>query len=250
MKIIGKFTAIFACVYLSVAATLAASQEAASDGAEPGEQSLESKIQQKIGSKIFTDESQKVRLQFNSRDKLYHIANNSYSKTVEDVQIEEGKNNFKAIIKLSGDNSEQEFTRSLKGKFILYQTIAVPNRDIKKGELISEDDLSYISVYSSQVQNSTIVRKEDVKDKEAKLNLKAGKILQNTQFKDKPLVRAGGKVTLEYANKNISLKASGVALGDGARGEKIRVRNSSSNKIVNGIVQERGVVKVEEDNED
>ncbi len=252
LKYILKLTSLtFLCGQLLISNAVAAksSQERQNRQDQDTSRKVEKQIQEAIGEKLFNNKNQKVRLQFNSRDKLYQIEQNSYDKVIDEVKIDQSKHSFKAYIKLVDKAFKQEFKRSLSGKFIIYQTALAPTRDIKKGETISEDDLSYLSVYNNQISNSTVLDKKDAEGKEAKLNLGAGRILQTTQLKETPLVRSGKAVTIQYTDQNISLKASGVALGDGARGEKIRVRNTSSNKIVHGKVTGEGVVSVEGSND-
>jgi flagellar basal body P-ring formation protein FlgA len=58
------------------------------------------------------------------------------------------------------------------------------------------------------------------------------------------LVRRGETVTVVSRSGGIEVRAGGTALTDGARGERIRVRNDSSRRIVEGVVTAAGRIEV------
>ena len=58
------------------------------------------------------------------------------------------------------------------------------------------------------------------------------------------LVRRGQQVTLIAANGPVQIRAQGQALSEGAASERVRVQNVSSLKIVEGVVESDGVVRV------
>lgn len=59
------------------------------------------------------------------------------------------------------------------------------------------------------------------------------------------LVRRGQQVTLIAANGPVQIRARGQALSEGAASERVRVQNVSSLKIVEGVVESDGVVRVD-----
>ena len=58
------------------------------------------------------------------------------------------------------------------------------------------------------------------------------------------LVERGGTVTLLARGPAIDVRAAGVALEDGAAGARVRVRNTSSGRTVDGVVDGPGVVAI------
>ena len=58
------------------------------------------------------------------------------------------------------------------------------------------------------------------------------------------LVRRGQIVTLVAGGGPVEIRTTGKALADGAAGERVRVRNERSNRIVEGVVAEDGTVRV------
>ena len=56
------------------------------------------------------------------------------------------------------------------------------------------------------------------------------------------MVRAGDRVQMIARLGDIEVRANGVALGSGDNGARLRVRNDSSGKIVDGMVSAPGEV--------
>lgn len=75
-------------------------------------------------------------------------------------------------------------------------------------------------------------------------SLPAGKILSRTSLKAAKIIRRGARVTLIAQAGGIAVRMSGKALMNGAAGERIRVRNLKSKRIVEGIVKDMHTVAV------
>jgi flagella basal body P-ring formation protein FlgA len=58
------------------------------------------------------------------------------------------------------------------------------------------------------------------------------------------VVARGQRVSLVVESPYLSVRSAGTALEDGAPGDHIRVQNSESKKIVEGVVGDDGVVRV------
>lgn len=72
----------------------------------------------------------------------------------------------------------------------------------------------------------------------------AGTLLTAAMFRLEPVVRRGQQVTLLASAAGFDIRATGRALENGARHERIRVQNLGSLKVVEGVVDEAGVVRV------
>lgn len=75
-------------------------------------------------------------------------------------------------------------------------------------------------------------------------NLSPGKVLTPGMLSPPLLVRRGQVVTLAAGADGFSVTTQGVALQDGARGALVRVRNSRSKRVVQGVVTGSGQVQV------
>jgi flagella basal body P-ring formation protein FlgA len=77
-----------------------------------------------------------------------------------------------------------------------------------------------------------------------KRSLAAGAALTVDALTPDILVRRGQLVTLIAQAGGVEIRAQGQALTEGGANERIRVRNASSNKIVEGVVESGDIVRV------
>ncbi|HEY0681616.1 MAG TPA: flagellar basal body P-ring formation chaperone FlgA [Steroidobacter sp.] len=77
-----------------------------------------------------------------------------------------------------------------------------------------------------------------------KRSLPVGTALTVDMLQPNVLVRRGQRVTLIAANGPVQIRAQGEALTEGAATERVRVQNVSSLKVVEGVVESAGVVRV------
>jgi flagella basal body P-ring formation protein FlgA len=75
--------------------------------------------------------------------------------------------------------------------------------------------------------------------------LPAGTALTADALATEVLIKRGQQVTLLAANSTLQIRAQGQALADGAAHERIRVQNVNSLKIVEGVIQDAGTVRVD-----
>jgi len=77
--------------------------------------------------------------------------------------------------------------------------------------------------------------------------LAAGSILSPGAIELPKLVRRGQRVRLVSHAASFAVEAEGEALGDAASGERVRVRNLRSGQIVEGVVDDEGLVRMGSD---
>jgi flagellar basal body P-ring formation protein FlgA len=77
-----------------------------------------------------------------------------------------------------------------------------------------------------------------------KRSLPVGTALTVDMLQPDVLVRRGQQVTLIAANDTVQIRAQGEALTEGALSDRVRVKNVSSLKVVEGVVESDGNVRV------
>ncbi|TCW33440.1 flagellar basal body P-ring formation chaperone FlgA [Marichromatium gracile] len=79
---------------------------------------------------------------------------------------------------------------------------------------------------------------------EARRALTPGQVITSAHVAPRKLVERGQLVTIYSGDGGLMVRMSGEALEDGAAGERIRVRNRSSRRIVEGYVEPSGHIHV------
>jgi flagella basal body P-ring formation protein FlgA len=122
--------------------------------------------------------------------------------------------------------------------------IAVAARDMRRGALVSADDVQWITVSEGDISGKVI---EDIADFEGKMTthaIRAGQTLRPVDFASQKVVAKGKAVTVLYATSVMQLTAKGVALEDGGVGDIIRIANSKSKTPVLAVVLNADQVRV------
>lgn len=78
----------------------------------------------------------------------------------------------------------------------------------------------------------------------ARRNLPAGSVLAHSQFTAPKTIQRGQAVTLISRAAGMEVRAPGEALADAALGARVKVRNSASRRVVEGIAKADGTVEV------
>lgn len=121
--------------------------------------------------------------------------------------------------------------------------IAVLNRDVPRGEVITAMDVAFASL-SEAAGRDALTDPEALIGKTAKRPLRAGAALRAGDVMDTPAVKRGEVVTLIYESGGLRLSLRGRALADGAVGSMVRVANIQTNKVLEAIVDGQGTARV------
>ena len=114
--------------------------------------------------------------------------------------------------------------------------IAVLARSVRKGRIIRERDITMIAMPAPSVPQSAVREKDDMIGQAARFTLRAGKPIRKSDLQAPVLVKRGAIATIVVQTPYMRLTSQARALEDGARGETIRLRNTKSKKIIEGIV--------------
>jgi len=124
-----------------------------------------------------------------------------------------------------------------------FKDVFVAARLIKPKDVITED---MIRKEEREITNISgyITEREKIVGNSAGRMIQEGNMILLNNIKELPLINFGDIVSLIKNGNGFSIKARAMAVSTGYKGKKISVRNLSSNKIIEGIVIDRGVVEV------
>ena len=128
--------------------------------------------------------------------------------------------------------------------FDLFDDVAVTSKPVLKGQLIDASAVRYQKHNVARLKNGYFAKSTTLQPLEARRNLARGAVLTPRNLTPRLLVRAGQQVTLVISLNGLQVKSTGKALQSARLGEVVRVRNSQSLKIVEGVVSGNGLVEV------
>jgi len=124
------------------------------------------------------------------------------------------------------------------------QDVVTVTRPVSKNEVIEEEDIRLKRMNLAQVPKRVITDPEEVIGKRAKRPLQANAMIRPYEVETPPLVQKGDRVVIIVESPLLKITAIGEALERGNRGETIRIRNTSSNREVHGVVIDGKTVRV------
>lgn len=125
-----------------------------------------------------------------------------------------------------------------------YENVVVAGHALSRGSLIAESDLTLQKMNISRTPAGICVRLEDAVGKQIKQSVNAGNYLRLTMLETPPTIYKGDRVTIIAEKGPLQVSAIGLAQADGFMDEQIRVRNTSSKRIVVGRVVDASTVAV------
>ena len=132
----------------------------------------------------------------------------------------------------------------LQVKIQRFTSIFISSRPIAKGDQITEKDIQYVSQDVSHLRGSYYKSKQDILGKIAKRSIKLGSTFNPRYLRQAILVKKGDAVDIVAEMRGLQIRMSGKAISAGAKGEKINVKNLSSKRTIQAIVEHPGLVKV------
>jgi flagella basal body P-ring formation protein FlgA len=121
--------------------------------------------------------------------------------------------------------------------------IVVLNRDIARGEVIADSDLSFGTVASTALMNGTVTSMEAALGMEARRALRAEKPFLASDMRRPVVVTRGQTVTMTFNAPGVDLVAMGRAMSEGGVGDTITVQNPASFRMITAIVTAAGTVR-------
>lgn len=140
-------------------------------------------------------------------------------------------------------NNGKAWSVHVPAQVTIYREIAIAGRDIMRGEVINHAHLTTNLVNVSSIRQAFLPEAEAVLGKEAKRNISKGEPFRTALLDAPTAVRRGELVTLESLAGSIKVSSAGTAMADGRVGQKIRVRNNSSERVISGVVISQGLVQ-------
>ncbi len=126
----------------------------------------------------------------------------------------------------------------------VYADVAVTPIPLVKGQILDTTAVSLQKMNIARLKNGYFTETPALAGLEARRSLPAGTVLTPRNLQPRLLVKSGQHVTLVLNYRGLQVKSTGRALQSARMGQRVRVRNSQTQKIVEGVVSGVGLVKI------
>jgi len=122
--------------------------------------------------------------------------------------------------------------------------VRITRRALARGTLITAADTSTQSRLLPGIAANYVKSELDLNGYILRRPLGPGVALTIDALEPAPTVRRGDTVTVVAEGTGLVIRSQGIALADARPGERVRVRNSGSLKIIEGLADTEGVVRI------
>lgn len=126
----------------------------------------------------------------------------------------------------------------------IYRDVAVASRPLAQGKILSAADIEMQRMDISQLAGGYLSQASIAIGQITTRPVQLGRPLLTSFLKAPTIIRRGQMITMLARQSSFEVRSMGESLMDGAAGERIKVRNRRSRRIVEGVIAENGTVFV------
>jgi len=121
--------------------------------------------------------------------------------------------------------------------------VVVPARDIPRGEVIGETDLTYATVDGTSLMAGVPTKIEEVAGMQARRVLSTGQPFRGDDVRRPIVITKGQTVTMQFSAPGVELVAMGRAMSEGGVGDTVTIQNPASFRMISATVISPGIVR-------
>lgn len=132
----------------------------------------------------------------------------------------------------------------MTGRIQALRQVLVTTRPMGRGEVIGQPDIMLIEQELDKLRRGYFTEPADVIGMVVKRPIPVNRVVETRAIAMPRLIRRGEAVQIVAENDSVRVQMEGVALSDGALGDRIQVRNRRSGRVVSAVVHGTGQVNV------
>ncbi len=141
-------------------------------------------------------------------------------------------------------NGEKPWNVYLPVKVALMENVLVAARPLQRGHVLAPGDVVVDQRDVSEVFGGFLSDVDAAVGQRLKRSVGSGVVLTPSQVQPRILVEKGQTVTLTVESSSLNISMQGKALMDGSANQRIRVENTGSGRVVEGLVRSSQHVQV------
>lgn len=140
--------------------------------------------------------------------------------------------------------SSPRWKQNLAVQLHIYKKVAVLSKPAQSGYKLTDKDITFVRHDIGASSKDFYTNADDVIGQQLKRSFKIGTLLTTDMLEAPLLVRRNDSVSIVLTRPGITIESKGVALEDGQQGQRIRVRNTRSQKTITATATAKGVVEI------
>lgn len=185
-----------------------------------------------------------IELEFFGGQTAFSFENAEEAKImVTDLNIGEEQNKFTATAEIFVDGKKAADTK-LFGRYFEMVEVWLPVKDIDRDTVIKKEDLAKVKIRANRLRDDSVTDINDLLGKQTVRKIKADRPIMQKDIRDEILITKNKVVTAIYTYKGLQITSKVEALEDGAKGQRIKLLNTKSQKEIIGKVLDKNTVEI------
>lgn len=203
-------------------------------------QALQSRVQQQAAQYYQGAKAKKTNISVNALDSRLQLRScvKSLTITLNDPQYNGG--NQTALVRC---DDEAPWSIYIPLQIALFYEYPVASRNMARGDVVSAGDIQTTLVNSTGQRQGQIDSAVDIIGKSLRRPIRQGEVFRSAQLEMPTVVKRGDLVSILTQVGAISVSSAGTAMSNGKIGEKIRIKNNQSDRVIMAEVIEAGSVR-------
>ena len=178
-----------------------------------------------------------------SQSKVIYSADHPLKLAIHGLQIDPEAKLWQAQAYIIAGN-KTEAVKPVSGRYDATTRVPVLTRQLRQGDVIERGDIEFKTLAQRQLRKDTVTDVKSLIGQSPSRIISPGRPIRVSEVSQPVMVKKGQTVAMHYTTPYMSIRTSGQALEDGAKGSLIRVKNNTSEKAISARVVAAGRVEV------
>jgi flagella basal body P-ring formation protein FlgA len=203
-------------------------------------------IHDAVIAKLKTDSNTKKRdfeIAFDSRNLEIELPSDEQPNfRLENFSYDPSTKLFRS--ELTAQTPHGPYVLPISGHVSIKRNVPILAHRLESGTAISASDIDWVEMPEERVTADVITETDQLVGRELRHDIGEGNPLHSRDVMPPRLVQRGSLVTMKIETPFITVTAQGKSQQDGALGETVRVTNTQSSRVVEGVVTAPGIVEI------
>jgi len=126
----------------------------------------------------------------------------------------------------------------------VFKQAYVANKTLIKGAIVKRTDVVLKKIDITSVHKRYLGNKGQIIDRAVKRTITSGSLFTINNLTHQTLIKRGDRVTIQASKNGFEISMDGIALANGSEGQRINVKNIRTKRVIQGIVDNKSIVRV------
>ncbi len=137
-----------------------------------------------------------------------------------------------------------QWARYVQATVQVFESVVVATRTLRRGERLQARDIELREIDTARLRDTVYRHPERAEGMAVRRTIAAGNPLTAGSVTEPILIERGDTVSITAESGTVRIRHQGVALQDGVMGERIRIRNQRSERVIQATVTDDGEARV------